>query len=212
MTRAEAVAIVQMHLGFRTSLTDTIVTQLQLQQTKLELMPTKPWFLLTHDAPLVTASNVRRVALPADFLEEYEEGAVYYISADTEVPPKKLVKDAFDVLRKNYEEATPGEPEAYSLDGDSFSIFPLPDAVYNLQFSYYAKAAVLSGTSSTNSWLDVVPELLIGKAGLAVASGLRDFKAIEIFNGMIAENMVILNSQNEARKHANYDMQIGGQH
>lgn len=210
MIRNDAVAIVKQVLGFRSNLDTTIVTNMQNQQTKLELMPTKPWFLLSELSYRPTEVGEQRLPLPVDFLTEYEEGCLFYLDGENEDKPTQLVKDTFDVLTADYKDEEPGPPEAYALTGNYFRLFPVPDAVYTLKMLYYKKAALLITGDTENEWLKYVPELLIGKTGSILAASLRDFEAVKVFNGMISENMQLLENQNEARKHDNYDMQMGG--
>lgn len=213
MTRNEAVVLVKQYLGFKQNLDTSIVTTMQSQQTKLELMPVKPWFLLSEQSYSYTVAEQRRVRIPTDFLEEYEEGCLWYVPDDTTLDAEPMKKDFYDVLYKNYMgEDSEGPPEAYSLDGEYFNIFPLPDDVYRLEMKYYKKADLLDAGGVENAWLKYVPELLIGKTGLAIANSLRNTQAASIFKEMISENMLLLNAQNEARKASNFDMQMGGQH
>ena len=211
MLRSEAVAIVKQVLGYRTNLDATIESNMRLQQTKLELMPTKPWFLLSEISYKVTVAEEPRVPLPLNFLDEYEEGCLWYMPDDTTKPDVPLTKDGYDVLVKNYLEEVPGPPEAYALTGNYFRLFPLPDSTYTIKMLYYKRDAILA-SDTENQWLKWVPELLIGKTGALTAASLRDFEAVKIFDRMTQESMMLLENQNEARKHSNYDMQIGGKH
>lgn len=213
MTRSEAVALVKQVLGFQTNRDATIVTNMQLQQSKLELMPTKPWFLLSTPQDLTTTANVAYVAVPTDFLCDNDEGGMWYYdsTADAGYELTEMKKDDYDVLVENYRGSTTGIPEAYALMGERLYLFPTPDAAYTLKYIYYKKAALLA-SDVENEWLQHIPELLIGKTGAMMAASLRDFEALKVFNLMIQENMALLESQNEARKHTGKEMQIGGPH
>lgn len=213
MTRSEAVAIVKQVLGFQTNRDATIVSNMQLQQTKLELMPTKPWFLLTEPQDLTTTADVAYVAVPTDFLQENDEGGMWYYdaSADPGYELTEMKKDDYDVLVENYRGATTGIPEAYALMGERLYLFPTPDDTYTLKYIYYKKADLLA-TDVENEWLQHIPELLIAKTGSMMAASLRDFEAMKVFDRMTAENMALLESQNEARKHTGKEMQMGGPH
>lgn len=210
MTRNEAVAFIKQVLGYRTSGDDQIVTNLQQQQIKLELSPTKPWFLLSELSIRPTVAEETRLPIPTDFLQEYEEGCLFYLDEDEELV--KLKKDEYDVLQLNYKEEEPGPPQAYALTGGYFRLFPTPDDIYTIKMLYYKKAATLASGTGTNEWLTHVPELLCAKAGIIMAMSLRDYEAKKLFSEMVAENMMLLENQNEARKHDNFDMQIGGPH
>lgn len=211
MTRNEAVAMVKQVLGFMQSRDLTIIANMQTQQTKLELMPTKPWFLVEHLASLATVSGQAYVALPTDFLEEYEEGGLYLVDPDSD-PVGQLVdieKDDFDQLTRAFKGEPAGRPAAYALVDDRLWLFPTPDEAFGLKFSYYRKGILLANDVE-NEWLKWVPELLVGKTARVMAAALRDANAIKLCDDMIRESMMLLENQNEARKHARREMQMGG--
>ena len=216
MTRDEAVALIQEGLGFRTTLSSNIITHLQLAQETLEKAPTKPWFLISEDSYIDTTAAEQRLVIPTDFLEEPDQAVLRYIPDTLTDGEVDLVKDDYDVLRKNYFDSSTGtietgEPEAYALQGAYFRIFPTPDDAYTLRMIYYAKADILD-TNIENVWLEHIPLLLIGKAGKQIAASLRDKDALAIFAGYENEGRVLLHSQNIARDMANRDMQVGGPH
>lgn len=209
MLREEAIAFIQQQLGHRSGLSSTIITNLQAAQTYLEASPYKEsWFLLSGFTDLVTVADSRSVALPSDFNVEREEDALQYVPTDgtNEI---ELFKDDYDALQRYYTSTVSGPPEAYSLDGDSFSIWPKPDAVYTLRFRYFKKDQVLS-LNIENGWLKHAPMVLIGQAGIFTAQGLRDKDALGIFNSMRMEAGATLATQNEDRLHKNRDYQMGG--
>lgn len=209
MTRDEAVALVKQGLGFKTAMDSAIVTTMKACQTNLELGPTKPWFLLSEDAVYTTVAGERRIPLPPDFLEEYEEGALYYTPADED--EIALTKEFSEQLRKVYPATSTGTPAAYSLTGNYFNLYPMPDDAYPLQMKYYQKGLVLN-SNIENEWLKYAPNILIGQAGSQIAAGIRDWKAKEVFDAMAQGALLLLQNQNEARKMSNLDLQVGGPH
>jgi hypothetical protein len=217
MTRDDAVEIIQQQLGFRTDLSSTIVTNLQLAQTVLESGPTKPWFLISEDNYITTDVDEQRIVLPSDFLQETDQAVLRYVPDDlTASAEVDLKKDDYDALRKAYLDTDTGTieegaPEAYALLGEYFRIFPTPDDVYTLHMVYYKSDTVLD-TDVTNGWLTHAPYLLIGKAGWQVAMALRDIGAAAAFKQMEQEGRLLLASQTYDREFSNRDMQIGGPH
>lgn len=209
MLREEAVSFIQQQLGHRSGLSSVIITNLQLAQTYLEASPYREsWFLLSDFADLATTAGNRSVALPVDFNVEREEDALQYVPTDG-TDEVELAKDDYDSWQKYYTSTVTGPPEAYSLDGSNFSIWPKPDAVYALRFRYFKKDAVLS-TNIENGWLKNAPLVLIGQAGIFTAQGLRDKDALAIFNSLKFEAGATLQTQNEDRMHKNRDYQMGG--
>lgn len=211
MTRDEGVAMIQQVLGFRTDLTDTIVTNLKLAQQQLELGPTKPWFMLSEESTTVTEDGEERVEIPSDFIKEYNEEGLTYIPDDTDVKPVQLRKDDLDTLRANFLNVVPGPPEAYSLEGNYFRIFPEPDDAYTIRMLYYKQQTVLS-TNVENNWLKYNPYLLLGTAGMQVAGSLRDANALQVFQGWLTAGLKILNGHDTDRGLSNRALQMGGPH
>lgn len=212
MTRDEAIAQMKVILGFKTNLDDTLIAAMKWQQTELELSPTKPWFLLSEYSDYTTEAGEQRVALPTDFLLEYEEGCLSYRPAT--YPTEKevdLEKGFLEELKRNYKDADAATPEAYALSGNYFLLFPTPADAYNLRMKYYKRAAVLN-SNIENEWLMFAPGVLIGQAGAIVAAGLRDWKAKEQFDRIQQKATLLLENQNEARKHENLECQMGGRH
>lgn len=210
MTRDEAVAMIKIQLGFRTDQTDNIITALKFVQTELENGPTKPWFLLSEKTTITTTADEERVQLPTDFLMEHEENGLTYVPADTDEDPVALNKDDYDVLKAYWGNET-GEPEDYSLDGNYFRLFPIPDDTYTIHMFYYQRDDELD-TNIENEWLKWCPKLMMGAAGKVIAGALRDKNAMAIFSGWEAEGKNELFRSNEARKATNTTPQIGGEH
>lgn len=211
MTRDEGVALIQQQLVFRTTLASEIASNMVLAQTMLEIAPTKPWFLVSERSTVQMTIGDERVPVPEDFLEELDENVFEYVPSDgSEALP--LDKGQYDELKAAYFGYPAGPPEQYALLGDYFRFFPLPDLQYNVRMIYYKRDLSLT-TNIENGWLKHVPYLLLGTAGLQIAEGpLRDTGAAKVFTQWTAMGMGALYKQNEARRHANMDYQIGGRH
>jgi len=219
MIRDDGVARIQEQLAFKTTLADKIVSQMQLAQTNLEAMPTKPFFLISEDSVINTTPLEQRIPLPSDFLQEIDEAVLRYVplvptGTDPEVD---LIKDDFDVLRKNFFDPITGtlmkgKPKAYAIMGPYFRIFPTPDAVYPIRTPYYKRDVVLT-TNVENGWLKHVPFLLLGAAGKLIAKGpIRDQIADAVFTEWVGTGTALLNNLTEARAHSNRTYQMGGPH
>lgn len=214
MTRDEAVAAIKLQLGFRANQDANIVSCLQLAQLQLELQPTKPWFLVSEDSYKRLTVGEQRLVLPSDFLQEHEDGCLYYVPDDADGPDDHvmLVKDDYDVLKKNFKNEVNGPPQAYSLIGSYFRVFPIPDDTYLLRMLYYKKDTVLS-SNVENGWLKNAPLLIMGKAGQMIAGGpLRDAEAKKIFMEWEQQGSLSLFGQQVAREMTNHTRQMGGSH
>lgn len=212
MTRDQAVARIKRHLGFKKTLDDEIVEEMQDAQIDIELRPGKPWFLLSEQSTTQTEANEDRVLVPSDFLEEHEEGSLEYVPSDPKKKPVRLVKDEWDLLKHNFRDTSPGEPKAYALVGNYFRLLPEPNAIYTLRLIYFKKALLLT-SNIENEWLKYVPRLLMGVAGQKIAAGpIRDSVAMQIFQGWETQGTISIVNQNTAREMANLNLQMGGPH
>lgn len=221
MTRNEAVQEIQDGLGYTSLHFDRIVRQLKNAQERLENGPVRPWFLLNERAYTNTVINERRIALPTDFLEEAEEGALWYVPNPTTAPfvETELIKDDLDFLTKNSVtnvgssdnedwEAETGEPKFYALSGNYLYIFPTPDAVYRLRMVYFHSDTILD-SNVENDWLKYAPWLLIGEAGVVMAANSRDKDALAKFQNYRSQGIITLDVENQSRMHTNRNYVMG---
>lgn len=213
MTRDEAVAEIKRILGFRTGTThdSAIIQQLKTTQERLEREPELPYFLRTEVSSITTEASEERIALPSDFLMEWEEDALWHFNTDADSDAETwtaLYKDELAFLRKSL----PGEgkPQAYAFDGSYFRLFPTPDAEYTIKMIYFGADTVLD-TNVENKWLRHLSELLIGDAGAMMAAGMRDASAITVFANMKASGKAKLVTQQSALDGAGRRYVMGGE-
>ena len=210
MTRDEAVTEIQNTLGFRTDKSTEIVTALKNAQVKLEKGAVLPWFLLTEVASEPTVNAEERVAIPSDFIREWEEDPLWFFVAGTGGDDDawvELAKEDLAFLRDKY--PGKGAPIAYALDALYYRIFPTPDAAYTLKHIYYKNDTVLS-SNVTNLWLTHFPHLMIGEAGRLFAPGLRDKDAVRQFQEWAAEGRREMLVGNEAGMNSSRRYVMGG--
>ena len=174
-----------------------------------------PWFLRSEVTTSFTTPGEERVPVPTDFIREWDDDALYFFtpnpnpSTSPPYPPNNwwpLEKGELSYNRMRWGPHWPSTsppypqpppqpdfpgPRAYSLDGQYFRIFPLPNAVYQLKMIYYAHDTLLDPTnaSSTNKWLTNAPNILIGEAGYNVAITARDNDRIQYFEKLRDESL-----------------------
>lgn len=207
MDRDTAVARIQQKLGFRADLVAPIQNALQDAQDELERGATLPWFLMQEDQTFtITPASPptalpQQYPLPVNFIKEVDDqdGNLRY-QMNTPGPQifinKMDYKEAeirfFGQNVVTYDEGvviipaedtqfSPGTPIAYVLRQSTVRIYPGPDIVYNLLWSYYAHDQPLNGGNLTNQWLTYAPWLLIGKAGLLISQDTRDAEVMQYF-------------------------------
>jgi hypothetical protein len=210
MDRDTAVSRVQINLAFRSDKETEIIAALQDAQVELETGAILPWFLRSEVSSISTVSGEERVKLPSDFIREWDDDPLWYFNGDAAEASDRwvpLAKDDMETLRASF----PGEgaPKAYQLDPKYFRIFPTPDAAYTLKMIYSKHDEVLS-SNVENLWLKHFPWLLIGKAGTAIASALRDKDAIKFFDAKAAQNTRLMIRDTEARRHESRRYIMGG--
>lgn len=97
-------------------------------------------------ATLTTTSGVQSVTLPTDFLE------IENITLSSTSPPASLAVVTPEILDRKFPLGyQTGQPQVYSLLGDSINFGPTPDAAYTVALDYYARFAALSVTPT--NWL-----------------------------------------------------------
>lgn len=216
MTRDEAVVEMQNILGFTSILQEPCQRELRAAQQRLEQGPVRPWFLKEDRAFTFTIPLESRVQLPSDFLEEDEDSALWYAPADGSLD-QEIVKDDLDFLVKNQGNIAadpttlvpiPGVPQFYAISGNYFRLFPTPDAVYKIRMIYYKQDALLT-SNIENGWLKYAPWLVIGEAGIVLAVSARDKVAQAEFARLRSSGGLTLNTQTEARLHANRNYVMG---
>lgn len=213
MNRGQAIDRINQGLGFRTSLRSTIANALMDAQVLLEAEEYLPKFLVVNQQSLVTIADTETVALPTGFLREAEDdGPLWYLDADNGL--HELHKDDMAYLRTVFigsgDVATTGAPRMYALGASNLHIFPRPDAIYNLRFSFYKAEPILDSDGIENKWLQYAHDIMIGMAGKELAADLRDINAINIFTNMEARGRNRLKGNAEAREAEGRRYVMGG--
>jgi hypothetical protein len=176
MLRDTLFTLLSQRLGNRPDLVSRMATEFTLlQTTKLEKNAWVPWFLESSLNDLSTVAGVEYVALPANFLSEVEEQALWYYAAAEKPAYIPLKKMDFDDMMLS----SPGIglPTSYSLFASRIYFGPVPDAVYPLKFTYNAKDTVLSADGE-NLWLTHASDLVIAELGAVMAGQHMQHQAL----------------------------------
>lgn len=209
MTRDEAVAKIQEQMGFHTGLVTTIQNQLIATQNELERAPELPWFLKSEYSTIQTQDGEERVPIPTDFLRELEEeDCLYLFDSAADVGYQWTPLEKVQAGDGRYRYPGSGSPKLYSLDNKYFRVYPTPDDNYTLKMQYYKADTELS-SNIENLWLAHRPYLLIGRAGMHVASAARDQTALQFFAGLYQVQLQEMTTDETARKEANTTRQRG---
>lgn len=223
MTRDEAVTLILNRVGQRggaaspvdTDLKTQVETELRFTQEQLELgtLGYLPWFLETifTDAGFVTSASTELVAVPSGFIRELDEERVTFFFQDTTQDDtwRPLEKLDYDEGKTEFGEAAAAKPEAYTIVGLSYSLWPAPDAVYPLKALIYKGDTVLS-SNVQNNWLKYAGMLMIGLTGEVVAGPLtRDSDVVSYFQGLASRGRSALHAMHVAAKEAGRAREMG---
>lgn len=206
-----AVDLIMSRLGNRTqaSLRTIVLGEMEIVQSDLvERLDFKPWFLLSEDTTTDCTIAEPRLALPPDFLQEAEDGALWYLLNSTPVYMKR--KD-WDTLSAGYNDGQGnGPPEYYALTGGYFHLFPAPDIVYTFHMRYYQIDAAPTDTATTNLWLTHAPKLLIAAtAQIVAATHLQNADLAATMQGEMQTAVTQLWKATEERLHSNREYNMG---
>lgn len=215
MNITEAVDLVAYRLGNRTDLDARIKAEMgNIQEFTLERAPLLPWFQLSEDASASTVAGESRISVPADFIRECEESAMWVYDSSADQPWKELEKTDLDKIRRSlgYTIDLTGKPEVYALEGGYYRLAPTPDAVYTLYHRYYKSddnARDLTGTQ-TNNWLTYAGDLVVAETCVVMGRQLRFGKEAQMqFESDRKEAEARYLIDQEARKHVNRRYQMG---
>lgn len=181
--------------------------ELQAAQIRLEEEAALPWFLETATTGLNTSASSATVALPTGFLRMVRDAPLLLTNADAEVVQVPIW--SYEAAEKAYGATDSAFPAVASIVGDNLQFWPEPDAVYAVNFRYFAKATALADAPENTdepAWLLHAPEVMINEAGMVLAgSYLNDMNAYAMFESMAAKAKTRLYQRNIWREEAASD-------
>lgn len=214
VTGQEVVTLLGYRLGNRTDpdFATVALLEMKLAQTKMEGMPTKPWFLeQTYTTAFATVADQEYVDLPASFLLEKDEGGLWYQDTSITTPDQwtEIEKDGYSVMKARYKAEVTGKPEKYDLIGTRIYLRPIPDAIYNLKLVGFFADSVIT-LNAANLWLTNVPDLILAVAGEVLASRhLQEPKLAAAFTEDVKLAYSRMVREHEARLHTNRTYSMG---
>lgn len=194
MLRSLAVARIQQGLGFRSDRAEEIISALQEEQRDLEKGKTLPRFLLVEDQALSLLTGENAVVLPTGFIRRFDMPRYTPLSSTV---PVFIPWRTYDQAFRAYIQSDPAGPKVAALRQASVYFFPEADRDYDLTWTYY-KAADLLTADIENAWLLNAPELLIGGAGMRIAKDMRNQSAIQLFSDIYKQSRISVFSEEVA--------------
>lgn len=205
-TNAQVLDVMMKRLGNRQSpvVRASAVWELNRAIDQLETGAILPWFL-EKEHQFQTVVGEPRYDLPADFLREYEEGALsFYYQGSLLLRTSKVAKEDLD-----YSSAEP--TVGYSLFGGKILIAPKPDVVYDCVWEYYASSSevVDNAQAVANVWLIYAYNWVTNAALEQIAA--FHLQAPDMASGFAAKAREARDAvwrAHEARQHTNRDYKI----
>ena len=186
-----------------------ILLELLSAQRRLEAGPHLPWFLVSPYNEHQADPDAEIVPVPADFLREVDDDALWYYDANAEDSWIPLTKEDYDFIKELYPIGAE-VPKMYALVGGNFRVRPVPTLATQYRMMYYRKD-VVPAVGVTNLWSTYAPDLLMCEAGQMYAGfNLRDALAEAKFKegALIARKQLMTETQ--ARADANREYIMGG--
>jgi len=187
MLRDKAVDLLKNRLAQRTgtAINQQIIDEMVfVQENILEGDATLPWFTISTEQTLSTISGDEAVALPTDYLSDWEYDGIYMLELDA-VTRKAMVKEDWNRI---VDQVTgDGRPYYYDIVGDNILLRQKPDAIYTMYWRYHQKQTDLTGaygdaSNVENNWLKHASDWLIAETGIIIARQyLQSEKMVQLF-------------------------------
>lgn len=101
-----------------------------------------------------------------------------------------------------------GVPEVYTFLGDRIRLGPVPNGVYTLTMTYYAKVATLSGAVPSNTFLVSTPDLLLYACLMEVTPWLKDTEMALAWNAKYQQALEEVQSDAEEERFSHGQLQM----
>ena len=173
----------------------------------MEELQQLPYFLLNYDTSLKTVANTQTISTPTGFLLEDDYSEMFV--KDTDGNYTRVIKENYATLRGSIHFDTNKLPEFFALQGTTLHFFPIPNAIYSLDWHYYKADTVLS-SNVANAWLNNASGVMIGKAGMLMGRFMRDPMILKLFEADFVSSLDRLWKTDEARRQAALLTQMGG--
>lgn len=142
-------------------------------------------------------------AVPADWLETIRFSIS---SGDTFKLEMTTLNDL--MTRRQNARNTSGRPQFYAHVGETFELFPTPDATYTMELVYYQEIPKLSASQTTNWLLGDAPDAYLYGALLQAAPYLGEDERVAVWAQLYAGAIASLNAASDRTKQTSAGMRI----
>lgn len=205
MDKATIVKTVAYRMGNIRNMDSIINTEIDITVDRLEGQEFCPWFLLSENNYYEGLAGENRIPVPAGFIREYEEGALYLSKSDGTV--RLLCKKSQDQLTDLM--GTTGVPTHYALTNQYFRVFPIPLEDFKVELLFFRKSATIS--AGENPWFTHAAELIIAETLWSLLASRRD-KTADYWKGVSNDQLVRLKARDMERRISNQELTMGGEY
>lgn len=190
--------------------------EMKSAQEELEEGPTLPnWLLkdLTATPNPITAGTTSFVLSHTNgkILRLRDDRAIEYLDSDGNLQQMWHL-DTYQQLKQKKDNGIPSGKIYYWIDrqDDAWTVHFEPEQTYSLTVivNGFAPEATLTG-SNENGWLRNEPQLIVGLAGVNLASWLRDDRALQYFQGLEQRGRRRMITRVESEVWADSDLVMG---
>lgn len=198
-----------------TALEADILTELQAAQERLENEAWLPDMLYAEEPYVLTAPVFDMSVVFSRFLRLHDRalGISYVPFAAPGGEPVHLPQfDTMDQLIQRFPGSltTGSDPSGYSKVDTFVRVRPSPSASapVTLQVGFYQGELPLA-VGNSNLWTVRAPDYILGTAGKILAQGLRDDKALQVFQGLEASGKARLQRKSFGDEQADQEYVMG---
>jgi hypothetical protein len=142
-------------------------------------------------------------AVPADWLETIRFSIT---SGDGFALQLTTINDL--IIRRQNSRNANGRPQFYAHIGESFELFPTPDAAYIMELVYYQEIPALSDSQTTNWLLTDAPDAYVYGALTQAAPFLGEDERLPTWAQLYTSAIQGLNSSSDRAKQSSAGMRI----
>ena len=192
------------------TITNEFLDEMKAAQKKLEKAGALPKWLkvTTGDITTLSGNTILTSPPPTGYIRAYDDQALVY---DDDGSKERRVKrlDTRNQLISKKNEGISGVIYWYEVSKTVIEIAPELSRDTVFRMTHYAKDTVLTGSNS-NTWCSEEGELIMGMAGIELATWLRDDRALKYYSNLAATERRRMVNQVESDEWADVDLVMGG--
>lgn len=142
-----------------------------------------------------TTASDAFVDVPNDFLEAVQ----FFVDSN----PNSILDyvNPTEIELDNIRE-TSGKPKQYTIVGSEFKLNPIPDSIYTLKLTYFAKVPALSDSNTTNYLITNYPQLYLYGSLLEAQPYIINDERIQVWMSLYNEAVQLINRDDEQGRYS----------